>query len=97
MLTKDDLKEVRKIIREETEAESEDLKNELQADMKMNMVRSVSELREINTRVKNIEIKLNKIQKDLKYAVDFLDKDNLKIQKRVERIEEHLSLGSVAS
>ena len=97
MLTKSDLKEFRKIVREEVETESENTKNELQAEMKMNMVRSVGELRELNNRVKNIEVKLNKIQKDVKYTVDFLDKEGLIIQKRVKRIEKHLNLEPVSA
>ena len=66
MLTKTDLKEIKKIVREETEAESENTKNELLSEMKMNMIRTVEELRELNTRNKNLEIKINKIQKDIK-------------------------------
>lgn len=96
MLTKTDLEEVRKIIREEVETESQNAKEELQADLKMNMVRTVSELREIKDRLKNLEIKVNKIQKDLKYAVNFLDKEGLKISKRVARIEADLGLPSTS-
>ena len=96
MLTKTDLKEIKKIVREETEAESENTKNELLSEMKMNMIRTVEELRELNTRNKNLEIKINKIQKDIKYTVDFLDRDHLKTQKRVQRIEEHLGFEPVS-
>ena len=97
MLTKTDLKEIKKIVREETEAESENTKNELLSEMKMNMIRTVEELRELNTRNKNLEIKIKKIQKDIKYTVDFLDRDHLiKSQKRVKRIEEHLRFEPVS-
>ena len=58
----------------------------------MSLVRISGELHRIQDRLKNVEIKINKIQKDLKYAVNFLDKESLKIQKRVERIEKHLKL-----
>ena len=89
MLTKTDLKEIRKLIREEVESESQNVKDELQAEMKMNLVRTLTEIREVKDRLKNVEIKINKIQKDLKYSVNFLDKFGLNIQKRVERIEGH--------
>ena len=97
MLTKTDLKEIRKIIREEVETESENNKSEIQAEMKMNMIRVVTEIRELSSRLKNVEVKLNKMQKDLKYSVNFLDKFGLKIQSRVERIEEHLRLEPITS
>lgn len=45
MLTKEDFNHIRKIIREEIETESQNIKDELQTEMKMNMVRTVSELR----------------------------------------------------
>ena len=92
MLTKTDLSQIRKIIREEVETESQNIKDEIQADIKMSLVRISGELHRIQDRLKNVEIKINKIQKDLKYAVNFLDKESLKIQKRVERIEKHLKL-----
>ena len=92
MLTKTDLSQIRKIIREEVETESQNIKDEIQADIKMSLVRISGELHRIQDRLKNVEIKINKIEKDLKYAVNFLDKESLKIQKRVERIEKHLKL-----
>ena len=62
MLTKTDLKEIRKIIREEVETESQNIKTELQSDMIMSTMRIMSELDKIKDRLKNIEIKTNKIQ-----------------------------------
>lgn len=65
--------------------------------MKMSLVRILSEVREVKDRLKNVEIEINKIQKDLKYVVNFLDKEFLKVVKRVERIEKHLHLEPVSS
>lgn len=96
MLNKTDLKEIRKIIREEIETEAENIKNELQSEMKMNMVRVVGEMNQFSSRLKNLEIKINKIQKDLKIAVNFLDKEGLNLQKRVDKIEGHLHLSPVS-
>ena len=97
MLTKTDLSQIRKVIREEVETESQNIKEEIQADIKMSLVRISGELHRIQDRLKNVEIKINKIQKDLKYAVNFLDKESLKIQKRVERIEKHLKLEPISA
>ena len=96
MLTKADFKEIRKIIREEAEAEVENVKVELQAEMKMNLIRTLTEIREAKDRLKNVEIKINKIQKDLKYSINFLDKFGLKTQSRVDRIEKHLNLPPIS-
>lgn len=62
MLTKADLKEIRKIVREEVETESQNIKDEIQADIKMSLVRISGELNQIKDRLKNLEIKVNKIQ-----------------------------------
>lgn len=96
MLTKADLKEIRKIVREEVEAEAEHIKDEIHADVKMSLVRISGELNQIKDRLKNLEIKVNRIQKDLKYAVNFLDKEGLRVQKRVDRVEKHLGLAPLS-
>src|SRR3989344_1669832 len=94
MLTKTDLQAidriVKKRVREEIEVEIQNVKNDLQADIKMSQIRILGEINNIKDRLKNVEIKINKIQKDLKYAVNFLDKEFLNTQKRVERTEKHL-------
>jgi uncharacterized protein YpuA (DUF1002 family) len=100
VLTKTDLKAIDKIvkkrIREEVEAESQNTKKELGSEMKMNLVRTIAELRELKDRLKNVEIDTRKIQKDLKHTVNFLDKEGLKITKRVDGTEKHLQLPSIS-
>ncbi len=96
MLTKIDFKEIRKIVREEVETEIQNAKEDLQAEMKMNLVRSTKETRDVKDRLKNVDIKLNNIQKDMKYTTNFLDKEGLKAQKRVDRIEKHLRLPPIS-
>lgn len=100
MLTKTDLKEIQKIVgdttkktvREEIEAEIEVLKDELQADIKMSQIRIQSDLRGLADRIKNLEIQVRKMRKDIKTTSDFLDKEGLRLSKRVDRIEKHLGL-----
>ena len=96
MLTKTDLQQidniVKKRVREEIEQEVLNAKEELQADIKMSQIRVMEEVSNVKDRLKNLEIKASQIQKDLKYAVDFLDREFMKDQKRVNRIEEYLKL-----
>jgi hypothetical protein len=100
MLTKTDLKEIQKIVktatkkvvREEIEAEIEVLKDELQADIKMSQIRVQGDLRELKDRIKNLEIAIRKLRKDVKTTSDFLDKEGLRLSKRVGRIEKRLHL-----
>jgi len=81
MLANKDLTQIRKIMREETEAESENLKTELLSEMKMSRMRIQNELAKLDTRLKNLEISNRKIQKDLKLTISFLDKENIKAVK----------------
>ncbi len=90
MLNKTDLSQIKKIVREEVEAEGENIRSEINGEIKLAGIRTATELREVNTRLKNLEIITRKIQKDLVKTSDFLDKENLKTVKRVRKIEDHL-------
>lgn len=90
MLTKADFSKFKELVREEVEAEGENIKSELSSDIRMWGVRTASELQEVNSRLKNLEISVRKVQKDLKKTSDFLDRENLKVVRRVDKIEEHL-------
>lgn len=110
MLIKTDLdqlgKVVRKIVREEVEAEVSDAKNSLGAQITMTKLELKQKINDLDDRVKNTEIKLNGIDKDIKdvkkrvrktektvdVMIDLFDKEIVKTQKRVTRIEDHLSL-----
>lgn len=97
MLTKTDLSQIKKLVREEVEAEGENTRSEIMSEIKLAGMRTATELREVNTRLKNLEIKtmriekdVKKVQRDLRKTSDFLDRENLKTVKRVQKIEEHL-------
>lgn len=92
MLTKSDLSQIRKIIREETEAESENLKSDLEAEIKLARMELQKDLHDATTRLKNLEIGQRKIQKDIKIIVNTFDKEYLQLKKEVGRIETHLNL-----
>lgn len=92
MLTKNNLFQIRKLVRDEIEAEAENIKTDLGSEIKLVGIRTSRGLDEIKNRLKNLEILARKTQKDLKSVTNFLDKENLKTLKRVERIETHLHL-----
>ena len=103
MLTKTDLKEIRKIVRVEVEAEGRNIRDELKNDLITSRIRIQQEIRELGDRTKNLEVRMNIFEKNMEKAFnklnkrftelfDFLDKDQLRTSKRVRRIEEHLNL-----
>lgn len=94
MLTKNDLAKIRKIIREEVEVETESLQTEIQGEIKISRMELQKELRLINHRLKDQEIKIKKLHKDVKTIVNFFDKEYLEMEKRVEKIEQDLKLSA---
>lgn len=63
MLTKTDLEQIKKVVREEIEAEGELIKDELSNDIRTSRMEVVGEIREQDDRLKNIEIDIRKIKK----------------------------------
>ncbi len=98
MLTATDFAKLRAIIREEIENETQAVKEELQADITMSRMRVQTDIGELKDRIKNLELRLTKMHKDLKNEIKmvshFLDKENMKTLKRVERLEQRLSVQS---
>ena len=90
MLSNDDLKKIRAVVREEVEEEVDSLKTELS----MSDIRTRAEIDEVKGGVKDLKIQMKKMHKDLrgevKYVGHILDKDNIKTLQRVKRIEPHL-------
>ena len=94
MLTKNDFLQIRKIVRGEIEAESKSLQDDLLGEIKLSRIEIQKDIRELKSRIKNLEITTNKIQKDIKKFVGFVDEEYLQVRKRVERLESHLNLPS---
>lgn len=96
-LTKDDVQVIRKMLREEISLEFEPLKNSIKKEFVGISVLII----ELSDRIKNLEIRvtslekrndelikeIKKLKKALKYSVDFIDKDYLKLKKQVDAIE----------
>jgi hypothetical protein len=100
MLTKGDLVLMRKVVREEVESEVQNAKIELQSELKITRMGIREELHQVSDRVKNLEIttknKFKTVEKKLDKAIGFLDKHTISVEKRVERIEEHLKIPVVS-
>lgn len=106
MVTNDDLKKFRGIVREEIEANSDENKAELKL-IRMELSNKVSDL---SNRVKNLDIKITKevstvskdiaqikkevkkIQKELAFGIKYLDNRILEQRGRVETIEDQLGI-----
>lgn len=61
MLTKTDLNQIRKIFREEQEVELGNLKSSLRSEMKLMRMEIQNEIRTLEERIRNIEVKIDKI------------------------------------
>ena len=111
MLDKNDLQALDKLIakriREEIEAEGKNTREELKSDILQSRIRIQQDIRDLTDRLKNLEIRVNNLEKETKKGFqkvnkrftelfNFLDKDQLRITNRVERIEEHLNLSSLS-
>lgn len=96
MLTKSDFSQIRKIVREEVETESDSLKRDLEGEIKLARMELQGEIHTLVGKVKDSEISLRKIQKDIKTIVNFFDNEYLRLQKEVYRIKEHLHLPLIA-
>jgi hypothetical protein len=50
----------------------------------------------LDSKIEKLDKKINKIDGKLDYAINFLDRDYIKLLHRVERIEQHLHLESAS-
>lgn len=96
MLTKDDLKQIRTLVREEVETEAETTRSHIDSKQ-LDLRRELKpEIWGVKDQVKNLDIKVTKNHKEvlakLKVTSDFLDRENLSLVKRVKQIEEELDL-----
>ena len=99
MLTNGDLKQIRKVIREEVEAEVDNAKKSLKNDIVMSRIKIQNNIGELSDRIKNLEIgqksldkKLDKVQEDVSDVLTTLDQRQTEIEKRVILLEEHSSI-----
>ena len=105
-LTKTDLKAIGKMVREEIEAESKNLNDNLGGELRITKLNLRESIEEQSDKLKNLQIGMISIGKDIKEVkkrvkkiekttdiiIDAFDKADVKLQKRVTKIEEHLGL-----
>lgn len=84
MLIKTDLSQIKKIIREEIETETANLATSLRSEIKIARMEIQNDIKNLLSRMKDLEIAVKGIQKDLKRienkinkSIDFLDSDYL--------------------
>ena len=108
MLTKDDFSSIKKIIREEIGNEVKDAVSTLESKIIISLMQTQSSIGDLEDRIKNLAIKLDgvdknvkenkknigKLQKTLDVAIKMFNEDDVKLEKRVRKIETHLRLPS---
>lgn len=106
MLTKTDLSQIKKVVREEVEAEGKNIRDGIESEVRMSRMRLQSDVSDLGDRLKNIEIRVNslekgngeilkhirKIRKDLDTNINLSDKFIIHLEKRVKIIEGKLDL-----
>lgn len=80
MLTKTDLAQIRKLVREEVETEGENIRTDLLGEMKLMRMGIQNDLRILQDRVKNVEVKANS-----------LDKSMTSLEGRMEKLENRIT------
>lgn len=108
MLTKNDLNQIRKVIRQEVKVEVKDSTQTLGSQIRISRMQVQANIGELDDRMKNVEIRLDdvgsqvkKTQKDVSQIkrnqdtmLDLLDKEQMQQRKRITRLEEHVNLPS---
>jgi hypothetical protein len=114
MLTKNDLKEIRKVIREEVEAEVKDSTSNIEGTVRLSALNIRNDVDGLDDRLKNVGVRTDRVLKDMKtivfdalkpvkkdlnylkktinIAVRRFDEADVKMDKRVRKIEDHLDL-----
>jgi predicted nuclease with TOPRIM domain len=110
MLTKHDLNQIKKVVRDEVSSEGRAIKSDLKSEITRTRVETSLKISNLANRVKDLEIQTNetnnhvlevkkgvkKIDKKFKELFDYLDKDHMQLVKRVVRIEDHLDIQPAA-
>lgn len=108
MLTTSDLKAIKKIVREEIETETKNVKEDLESEIRTANLHIREAIHDQGDRIKNVEVRLvsvdkeikglrkdiRKLQKDVSSAINVFNVEDIRIAKRVSKIEHHLNLHS---
>ena len=92
MLSKEDIKELRNVFREEIEAEVGTMRDELTSQIILTKMELRSDFGGVENRLKNVEIKLGRLEKTVNVAIKMFNEDDTKLVKRIKDIESHLDI-----
>ncbi len=106
MLTKNDLDQIRKVVRQEVEVEVKDSTQTLESQIRLSRMQVQANIGALDNRTKNVEIKLDdeanqikKIQRDVSQVkrdqstmLRMLDEEQMQQRKRIVRLEQHVGL-----
>ena len=92
MLTNLDLKQLRNILREEIQSDSESLRSDLQSEIKISRVRLEEKLNHLNSKMKNLEQLTTRVQKEQKIITNYFDREYLQLRKDVDLVKTRLGL-----
>lgn len=106
MLTKTDLSQIRKVVREEVEAESKTTRTDIEYELKrvrmelsLRLDKIEDHLKDISIKTSRLESEIGKIKKDIisikadiNSVIGYADENHIRLRKRGEKIEEHLEL-----
>ncbi len=82
MLTQEDFSKLKRLVRDEVEAEGKNTRDELSYDIKTVRIELSNRIDTVGSRVKNLEIATNNLQKDM----TTVKKDVKKLQKNVDGV-----------
>lgn len=85
MLAKDDLFQIREIIRDET-------RKIVREELKVEIDPLKQDVKELKSEVKVLRKDVTKIREDTNTIVNYFDREYLELRNRVENIEQHLGI-----
>ena len=74
MLTKIDLSQIKKVVREEVEAEGKNIRDGIESEVRMSRMRLQSDVSDLGDRLKNIEIRATSLEKGNKEILKHIRK-----------------------
>lgn len=97
MLTKNDLSQIRKVVREEVGNETQVVRDELQSDITMSRIEIQNEIRGVKDRLKNVEIQTTKVQEGLKNVEIRVTKMHKDLKKEIKQVANFLDKEHMAT
>ena len=88
MLTKTDLSQIRKIIREEVESEVQSTRDELQAEIKLARMELSTRIDRLEDKFKNVEIRVGNIET----TTNSIDKRLKRIESNIKKMRRDISV-----